>query len=120
MKGSDRTVLIALAAMAAAWIATAAAGRPSAPIVPAASATAPGGGGIAERPIDLNAATWEEITLLPGIGETRARRIIAYRERAGAFRSLDELRQISGIGDALIQRIRDRVIVRRPGPGSER
>ncbi|MCZ6601676.1 MAG: helix-hairpin-helix domain-containing protein [Planctomycetota bacterium] len=71
-------------------------------------------------PIDLNSAGWEELTLLPGIGESRAKRIVAYRERVGEIRDPGELRQISGISDALVRRIRSSITVRRLHPDRER
>ena len=51
-------------------------------------------------PLDLNAATAEELTAIPGIGEALAGRIVAYREDSGPFGSVDELTNVSGIGPA--------------------
>lgn len=63
-------------------------------------------------PLDLNTASLEELCTLPGIGEARAGRIIAYREQTGGFRSVDELTQIEGIGQGLLDDIIDYVTVR--------
>ena len=49
-------------------------------------------------PLDLNAATAEELTALPGVGEVLAARIVEYREANGPFGSADELTNVSGIG----------------------
>jgi len=49
-------------------------------------------------PLDLNAASEEELTALPGIGEELARRIVEYREANGPFESVEELTEVSGIG----------------------
>ncbi len=49
-------------------------------------------------PLDLNAASEEELTALPGIGEELARRIVEYREAGGPFESVEELTEVSGIG----------------------
>jgi competence protein ComEA len=49
-------------------------------------------------PLDLNQATMEDLCLVSGVGESLAREIIAYRERRGAFRSVDELKEVKGIG----------------------
>lgn len=49
--------------------------------------------------LDLNAATLDELVLLPGIGETLAQRIIDYRTEHNGFTSVDELKRVSGIGD---------------------
>ncbi|MER7581811.1 helix-hairpin-helix domain-containing protein [Kitasatospora sp. NPDC097691] len=49
-------------------------------------------------PVSLNRATLEQLDTLPGVGPTLAQRILAYRASHGSFRSLDQLRQVSGIG----------------------
>ena len=49
-------------------------------------------------PLDLNDASAEELTELPGIGRELARRIVAYREEHGPFESVEELMEVSGIG----------------------
>jgi competence protein ComEA len=51
-------------------------------------------------PVDLNTATAAELDQLPGVGPVLAQRIVDYRTQHGGFRSVDELRQVSGIGDA--------------------
>ncbi|MEV4614562.1 ComEA family DNA-binding protein [Kitasatospora sp. NPDC049258] len=50
-------------------------------------------------PLSLNRATAEQLDTLPGVGPTLAQRIIQFRQEHGAFRSVDQLRQVSGIGD---------------------
>ncbi|MCX5212971.1 ComEA family DNA-binding protein [Kitasatospora sp. NBC_00240] len=59
----------------------------------------PGAGPTTRSPVSLNRATTEQLDALPGVGPTLAQRIVAYREAHGGFRSLDQLRQVSGIGD---------------------
>jgi competence protein ComEA len=51
-------------------------------------------------PMDLNSATATQLDQLPGVGPVLAQRIVDYRTQHGGFRSVDELRQVSGIGDA--------------------
>ncbi len=49
--------------------------------------------------IDLNTATIQQLRLLPGVGEATAQKILAYREENGGFSSLEELMNVSGIGE---------------------
>ncbi|MFE4600407.1 helix-hairpin-helix domain-containing protein [Kitasatospora indigofera] len=59
----------------------------------------PATGPTTRSPVSLNRATTEQLDALPGVGPTLAQRIVAYREAHGGFRSLDQLRQVSGIGE---------------------
>jgi competence protein ComEA len=56
--------------------------------------------------VNVNTATVEELQLLPGIGETRARAIVAAREQRGGFKSVDDLVAVKGIGEASLARLR--------------
>ncbi len=64
-----------------------------------------------DMPVNINTAPLEILMTLPGIGESRARAILDYRNRNGAFASTDELRNVSGIGDKLYERIAGRITV---------
>lgn len=66
----------------------------------------------AKKPLDLNAATVEELVRLPGIGEVLAARIVAYREEHGPFQKLEDLKRVSGIGGKVVEGIRNLVTVR--------
>ena len=57
--------------------------------------------------IDVNSAPAEDLQRLPGIGEKRAQAIVAWREEHGPFQSVDELIQVSGIGEKLLAGLRD-------------
>lgn len=59
----------------------------------------------------MNRATAEELATLPGVGDTIAGRIIARRERLGAYRSVQQLREVRGIGETRLARIRPLVHV---------
>ena len=56
--------------------------------------------------VHLNEAPWEELALLPGVGETTARNIIRFRTRHGPFMTLDELERVPGIGPKTLERLR--------------
>ncbi len=62
-------------------------------------------------PIDLNTATTEELESLPGIGPVLAEAIIDERESRGGFRSVNELRDVRGIGEKRFEDLKDRVVV---------
>lgn len=62
----------------------------------------PGAGGAVHppgAPVSLNSATADQLDALPGIGPVMARRIIDYRTEHGGFTSVDELREVNGIGE---------------------
>ena len=61
--------------------------------------------------ININLATETELCMLPGIGETRAKAIISYREKHGSFKSKDELKNVSGIKDGTYNKICDLIKV---------
>lgn len=61
--------------------------------------------------LDLNRATEQDLDTLPGIGPQLAERIMEYRQSVGAFRSLNELRAVKGIGNKKFDRIRPLVTV---------
>ena len=56
--------------------------------------------------VNVNTATVEQLTLLPGIGESRAREIVALRKRQGAFRRVEALLDVKGIGETSFARMK--------------
>ena len=56
--------------------------------------------------VNVNTASAEELQLLPGIGEARAEALIALRKQRGGFKSIDELRDVKGIGEAGLAKLR--------------
>ncbi|MFF2525516.1 helix-hairpin-helix domain-containing protein [Streptomyces liangshanensis] len=63
------------------------------------AAEAPAGGPRPPEPVSLNTGTAEQLDTLPGVGPVLARRILDHRAEHGGFRSVDELREVNGIGD---------------------
>ncbi len=61
--------------------------------------------------LDINAATLSQLMELPGIGEKKAAAIIEYRESCGEFEYFEELDEVEGIGEALLEKIRPYVCV---------
>lgn len=59
--------------------------------------------------VKINSASKVEFEGLPGIGPSLAERIIQYRDQVGGFRSVEELKQVRGVGEKLFEKIRDRV-----------
>lgn len=61
--------------------------------------------------VNLNSATLDQLTSLPGIGEAKASSIIKYREEHGGFNSIDEIKNISGIKEGVFTKIEDYITV---------
>jgi competence protein ComEA len=87
------------------------------PPVTAAVVTAPptgGAGVLADGRVVLNEASETELTKLPGIGPTRARAILALRQRLTKFRAVEDLLRVKGIGRKMLRRLRPSVVLDRP------
>lgn len=61
--------------------------------------------------ININTASLEELQNLPNIGEVRANAIIAYREEHGGFKTIEELQEVSGIGEKTFEKLKAHVTV---------
>lgn len=62
--------------------------------------------------VNINTATQEELDTLPGIGPSIASKIIDYREQNGKFNSIEEIKEVSGIGDAKYEKIKDSITIK--------
>jgi competence protein ComEA len=62
-------------------------------------------------PVDLNSATLAALDTLPGVGPVLAQRILDWRTQHGRFSTVDELGEVSGIGDKLLEQLRPKVRV---------
>jgi len=62
-------------------------------------------------PLDLNRVSMEDLCLIPGIGESLAQEIVKYRERRKGFRSIEELKDVKGIGEKKYESLKTFFIV---------
>jgi competence protein ComEA len=79
---------------------------PAPPVAPSPTGSAPAPG-----PIDLNTASEQELLALPGVGPVLAAAIVRHREEAGPFTTVDGLLDVSGIGPARLESLRELVRV---------
>jgi competence protein ComEA len=77
----------------------------------AGSAPTASDGSATTGPVNLNTATATDLDALPGIGPVLAQRIIDWRSANGGFRSVDDLNEVSGIGDAIFAELSPLVTV---------
>ena len=89
---------------------SAAASSPSAS-ASASSVSSSASGAASGDLINLNTATASDLQKLNGIGEKKAEQIIAYRQEKGSFKSIDELKEVSGIGDKTFAAIKDQLTI---------
>ncbi|HHU91760.1 MAG TPA: ComEA family DNA-binding protein [Halanaerobiaceae bacterium] len=75
------------------------------------TASSSSSGGAAGK-ININTADATELQKLSGIGPGKAKSIIDYRTKNGPFKSVDDLLQVSGIGEKTLEKIRDEIVVR--------
>ena len=61
--------------------------------------------------VNINTASISELKTLTGIGESKAKAIISYREKNGGFKSIDEIKKVSGIGNATYEKFKDNITI---------
>ena len=64
---------------------------------------------VSDGTVNINTADKEVLMTLPGIGATKAENIVKYRSRVGSFQTLEELMNVSGIGQAVFEALRDKI-----------
>ena len=65
----------------------------------------------AAGPIDINTADAAALQTLPGIGETKAAAIIAHREANGPFATVDDLKNVKGVGEKTLEKLKEQITV---------
>lgn len=68
-------------------------------------------GNLSENLININSAGADELMTLPGIGESKAESIIAYRENTGRFEKIEDIMNVSGIKEAAFEKIKELICV---------
>lgn len=66
--------------------------------------------------INLNTATAAELTTLKGIGDAKAKAIVDHRDKNGPFKSVDDLKNVAGIGDKMLASLRPQLTTGEGGP----
>lgn len=61
--------------------------------------------------VSINKATLEQLQTLSGIGKSKAESIISYRKEHGDFKTIEELKDVSGIGDSVFDKIKDKITI---------
>lgn len=74
------------------------------------------GNAVSDKPVNINTADITELQTLDGIGEKKAAAIIEYREQNGGFSSVDELTEVSGIGEKTLNKLRGKITVKDEKP----
>ena len=64
-----------------------------------------------DEPVNINTATKEELQTISGIGEGKAQAIIDYREEFGNFNTIEDILNVSGIGESVYEKIKDHITV---------
>ena len=75
---------------------------------------------LAHAALNLNTATKEELVALSGIGPAKAQAILDYRTQHGGFKSVDELKDVKGIGARRFEKLKPELTVGQPGAKSAR
>ena len=68
-------------------------------------------------PVNLNTATAEQLATIPGVGPKMAERIIDYRQKNGGFKKIEDLMNVSGVGEKSFLKMKPLITVTIPKPG---
>ncbi len=64
--------------------------------------------------VNINTASESELTALPGVGPAKAKAIVEYRKQHGSFKTLDELKNVKGIGEGIFAKLKNEASVAAP------
>lgn len=73
----------------------------------------------AQAAVDLNTATLSELESVKGLGPSKAKAIVAYRDKNGPFKSIDDLDKVKGFGKASIKRLEGELTVEASKPAGK-
>ena len=103
------TAIVLVLGLVATFASAQEAGRP--PAKGATSSTSSG------APINLNTATVAQLETLPGIGKSTAERILEYRQKNGGFKKVEDLMNVSGVGEKSFLKMKPLITVTAPTTG---
>jgi competence protein ComEA len=86
-------------------------GEESPPVSPPSGPSVPSSSSQGGDKVNINTATAEELDTLPGIGPSLAQRIIDYRTANGPFQSIEDIKNVRGIGDVTFEEMKDKIMV---------
>lgn len=69
---------------------------------------------VAQDKININTATSDDLVRLSGIGKAIAQRIIDYRETVAPFKTIEDIKNVKGIGDATFEKIKEMITIEQP------
>ncbi|MCE2595516.1 helix-hairpin-helix domain-containing protein [Motilimonas cestriensis] len=67
---------------------------------------------VSQQVININTATEDELTKIKGVGEKKSKAIIAYRKEIGQFKNVDQLLEVAGIGQSILDNNKDLLAVK--------
>jgi comEA protein len=105
------TTRILMAAILGIAVSAATASAQSKATTPKAAATATA---TATAPVNLNTATAEQLATIPGVGPRMAERIIDYRQKNGGFKKVEDLMNVSGVGEKSFLKMKPLITVTAP------
>ena len=85
---------------------------PSNLLTMSSSGTSQGDNGMKDQKVNINKADEAILTTLSGVGPSKAQSIISYREENGGFKTIDDLKKVSGIGEKTFEKLKDFVTVK--------